>query len=69
MDTYKLLIEYCAQFKPVLHMLSELIWEYRTGCDRLCSLVRVSQFARVVAAVESAEQAAQVLCSVIRVSF
>ena len=50
-------------------MLQELFREYRTGSSWLCSLIGVPQFARVVAAVESAEQAVQAMCSLIRVSF
>ena len=72
MVTYKLLIaasKYSAQFDPILHMLSDLLREYRTGCSGVVLSGRFPQFARVVAAVGSAEQTVPALCSLIRVSF
>ena len=73
METYKLLIiasRHFAQFDLILHMLPVLFREYQTGCTGVVQSGRsFSKFVGIVADVESAEQAAPVMCSLIRVFF
>ena len=54
--TYKLYI--AAHASPILDMLPGFIQECRAGWARLCSVVGISQVARIVIAVRDAKQAA-----------